>query len=78
LTGCWAWKTLATDKASGWIEATDRTLWFGFTDDIVIRIKAGKPFGSWLDIRSVSRIGRRDVGANAARIRRFIAEMEAP
>jgi len=76
--GALGWNILATDKAAGRIEATDRTLWFGFTDDIVIRIKDGTPSGSRLDIRSVSRVGRSDAGANAARIRRFIAAIEAP
>ncbi len=72
------WRILATDKPSGRIEATDRTLWFGFTDDIVIRIAADSAGTSRLDIRSVSRVGRSDAGTNAARIRRFIGAIEAP
>ena len=72
------WTILATDKPSGRIEATDRTLWFGFTDDIVIRVAVDGAGASRLDIRSVSRVGRSDAGTNAARIRRFIAAIEAP
>lgn len=64
------WKVDATDPSQGRIEATDTTFWFGFTDDIVIRI-VPQGGGSRLDIRSVSRVGLSDVGTNAARIRAF-------
>lgn len=68
------WQIVATVPAEGRIEATDTTFWFGFKDDIVIRIV---PAGdrSLLDIRSVSRVGVSDVGTNAARIRVFLAKM---
>jgi uncharacterized protein (DUF1499 family) len=53
------------------LEATDTTSWFGFVDDIVIRITPlGR--GSRVDIRSVSRVGRSDLGTNARRIRAFL------
>lgn len=64
------WEIVATDPVAGRIEATDTTFWYGFKDDVVIRITA-LPEGSRVDIRSVSRVGRSDVGANAARIRSF-------
>ena len=64
---------VAAEPAEGRIEATATTFWFGFKDDVVIRISADGA-GSHLDIRSKSRIGGSDVGANAARIRRFISE----
>jgi uncharacterized protein (DUF1499 family) len=63
---------IAVEPQQGRIEATATTFWFGFTDDVVIRI-APDGNGSRLDIRSKSRVGRSDVGANAARIRRFIS-----
>ncbi|MFU8815624.1 MAG: DUF1499 domain-containing protein [Pseudomonadales bacterium] len=64
------WEIVAAVPAEGRIEATATTFWFGFKDDVVIRITpAGN--GSRLDIRSKSRVGRSDVGANAARIRAF-------
>jgi len=51
-------------------EATDRTFWFGFADDIVVVItKTGA--GSRIDMRSVSRVGRSDLGTNAKRLRKF-------
>jgi hypothetical protein len=60
----------------GLIEATDRTLILGFTDDIAIRV-AGNDNEARVDIRSQSRYGRHDFGANAARIRRFVRELSA-
>ena len=69
------WEILKPDRQSGRIEATDTTLWFGFKDDIVIRVQGDVAGGSRLDIRSVSRVGRSDAGANAARIRQYLAAL---
>jgi uncharacterized protein (DUF1499 family) len=55
------------DAAAGLVEATDTTFWFGFKDDVVVRIRAAGA-GSIVDARSVSRVGVSDVGANARRI----------
>ena len=65
------WQIVTADKSTGRIEATDTTRWFGFKDDIVVRLT---PWGSGtrVDMRSVSRIGRSDVGTNARRIRRYL------
>ena len=68
------WAIDATDAASGRIEATATTPWFGFQDDIVIRVSPTAT-GSRVDIRSHSRVGRSDLGTNAARIRAFIAKL---
>jgi len=68
------WDVVAEMPAEGVIEATATTPWFGFKDDIVIRIfPAGDR--SLLDIRSVSRVGISDVGTNAKRIRAFLAKI---
>lgn len=69
------WKIQANDAASGHIEATDTTSWFGFKDDIVIRIRP-QANGTRLDIRSESRLGKSDVGKNAARIRAFRNQLD--
>lgn len=69
------WEIVATDPAAGRIEATDTTFWFGFKDDVVIRIEPDGA-GSRLDVRSKSRVGKSDVGANAARIRAFLAVLD--
>jgi uncharacterized protein (DUF1499 family) len=69
------WEIVAAETDEGRIEATDTTLWFGFKDDIVIRIVA-EGEGSRLDIRSMSRVGKSDLGKNAERIRKFIAAVK--
>ena len=58
---------VAVDEAAGTVEATDTTFWFGFKDDVVVRVRAAAD-GSLVDVRSVSRVGVSDLGANAARI----------
>ncbi len=60
----------------GLIEATERTLILGFTDDIAIRI-TGNDNEARVDVRSASRFGQHDFGTNATRIRRFVRELSA-
>jgi uncharacterized protein (DUF1499 family) len=64
------WEIVAEDANSYRIEATARTPFVAFKDDVVIRIQA-KSAETHLDIRSKSRIGRGDMGVNAKRIREF-------
>ena len=66
------WEIVAQNPDEGRIEATVATAWFGFKDDIVVRVRATEG-GSRVDVRSKSRVGRSDVGANATRIRRYLA-----
>jgi uncharacterized protein (DUF1499 family) len=68
------WEIVSTDAATGRLEATATTLWFGFKDDIVVRIRAEGP-GSRVDVRSASRVGDSDIGANAKRIREFLGRL---
>jgi uncharacterized protein (DUF1499 family) len=66
---------LVNVSAETWrIEATDTTTFFGFKDDIAVRLT---PIGSRtvVDVRSVSRIGRGDAGTNARRIRQYLAAL---
>lgn len=71
------WQIVASDPAAGRIEATATTLWFGFKDDVVIRVTAmeGEGAASRIDMRSKSRVGRSDIGANAKRIRAYLASL---
>lgn len=69
------WEIVEADEAEGRIEATATTFWFGFKDDVVIRIRGGND-GSVIDVRSKSRVGLSDVGANAERIRDYLDELE--
>lgn len=68
------WTIVASEPGEGRIEATARTFWFGFYDDVVVRITPDNG-GSIIDVRSKSRVGRSDVGANAARIRDYLEEI---
>jgi uncharacterized protein (DUF1499 family) len=68
------WTIAGTAPAEGRIEATDTTPFFGFKDDVVIRVTAAPP-GSRVDVRSVSRIGRSDLGANSRRIESFLKKL---
>ena len=67
------WDLLEADATAGRIEATDRTFWFGFADDVVIRISDAGGAASRVDVRSQSRVGGGDLGANANRVREFLA-----
>ncbi|MEO1220478.1 MAG: DUF1499 domain-containing protein [Pseudomonadota bacterium] len=51
------------DAENGTVEGVAETFWYGFKDDVVARIGDNE-----IDFRSVSRVGRSDLGANAARI----------
>ncbi len=62
------------ETGTGRIEATDKSLVMGFTDDVVIQVK-GDDAHAVIDVRSVSRYGMHDFGANAARIRALFAEV---
>ena len=64
------------DTAAGMIEATATTFWFGFKDDVVVRIRSTAN-GSIVDVRSVSRVGRSDLGVNAKRIRAILNGIES-
>jgi uncharacterized protein (DUF1499 family) len=69
------WEITVLDESAGRIEAVVTTRWFGFKDDVVIRITPAGA-GSRVDMRSKSRVGRSDVGTNAYRIEEFLARLE--
>jgi uncharacterized protein (DUF1499 family) len=60
----------------GRIEATDRTMIMGYTDDVLVRV-TGDDTHAFIDVRSVSRYGMHDLGANADRIRALFAEVKS-
>jgi hypothetical protein len=70
------WEIVTADKSAGRIEATDTSRWFGFKDDIVVRLT---PWGAGtrIDVRSVSRVGVNDTGTNERRIRRYLNRLQA-
>lgn len=64
------WQVVREDPSAGRIEAVATTFWFGFKDDVVVRITA-EGAASRIDVRSKSRVGRSDLGTNAQRIRAY-------
>jgi len=64
------------NPVEGRLEARQTSFWYGFTDDMVVRI-IESPDGTRVDVRSKSRVGRSDIGQNAKRIRTFLAGLKA-
>lgn len=61
----------------GWvIEAAYTSTWFGFVDDFIVRVRPDGE-GAIIDLRSKSRVGGSDLGANAKRIRTFTKKFAA-
>jgi len=60
----------------GRIEATTRTMIMGYTDDVLVRV-TGDDARAFIDVRSVSRYGMHDLGANAHHIRTLFAEVQS-
>ena len=68
------WDIVEADRELGRIEATDASFWYGFKDDVVVRITlASEGAGTRIDVRSLSRSGRSDVGVNASRVKSYLA-----
>jgi uncharacterized protein (DUF1499 family) len=70
------WEIVEAAKDQGRIEATATTRWFGFKDDVVVRVRPDAD-GSRVDVRSLSRVGRSDIGANARRIRAYFERLRS-
>jgi uncharacterized protein (DUF1499 family) len=66
-----SWSITRRDQQAGEIEAVATSRLFGFQDDIIMRVRPDPGGGSRVDMRSKSRVGQGDLGANAARIRAF-------
>ena len=71
------WTIVTNDPSSGRLEATAETFWFGFKDDVAVRVRPAGPPGRWIvDARSTSRVGLSDLGANAARLTDYLSAVE--
>lgn len=68
-------KAPAGARGIGSIEAVARSPIMGFRDDVVIRISA-QADGSRVDVRSASRFGWHDLGANASRVRALLEDID--
>jgi uncharacterized protein (DUF1499 family) len=71
------WEIVEANADTGRIEAIDTTTFFGFKDDIVVRLTPLET-RTVVDVRSVSRVGRGDAGTNARRIREFLEQLSRP
>jgi len=69
------WDIYLQDRNAGVIEAVDTTTVMGFKDDVVIRLRTNAD-GTLVDLRSVSRVGVGDLGANARRISAFLERLQ--
>lgn len=69
------WDIVLADPEAGLIEATETSFWYGFKDDILIRVRPDEA-GVRIDVRSVSRVGLSDLGVNAKRVRNLLDELE--
>ena len=65
------WRIVTEDPAQGIIDASQSSMFFGFTDDVAIRVTADG-VGSRIDVRSESRQGVSDFGVNAKRVRAYM------
>jgi len=65
----------ASTVRDGIIEAVARTAILGFRDDVVVRVRPTAD-GARIDVRSASRYGRHDLGANAARVRALLEDID--
>ena len=70
------WQILSADRTEAQIEAIATSPVFGFQDEVAIRLTA-KDGQTRIDMRSRSRLGLVDRGANARRIIAFLSELEA-
>lgn len=70
------WRIVVVNPERGHLEAVDRTPVLGFSDDVVVRVRA-EGEETRVDVRSSSRVGKGDLGANAERIREFLADLRA-
>lgn len=68
------WEVVRTDADTHTLEAVATTAVLRFKDDVVIRLR-DDPAGTRVDMRSRSRLGKHDLGANADRIRAYFARL---
>jgi len=69
------WEIAKSDPKAGRIEAVATSFWFGFKDDVVVRVTPTGS-GSRIDVRSKSRVGGSDAGTNARRIRAYFERLK--
>jgi uncharacterized protein (DUF1499 family) len=71
------WNVVSNDREAGRIEAVDTTFWFGFKDDVVIRVRELSAGSARIDVRSKSRVREGDLGTNARRVQALLDRLRA-
>lgn len=69
------WRVVHVDDTGLTVELTETAGFFQFTDDVAVRVLPMDQ-ASQVDVRSRSRVGKGDFGANAARIRRILEAIQ--
>lgn len=69
-------EVVVNDEENHRLEGTYTSQWYGFKDDIAVRIRP-KGEGSEIDVRSTSRVGLSDLGANIERVHSFLERLNA-
>jgi uncharacterized protein (DUF1499 family) len=70
------WEVALVSPAEGRLEATETSRLFRFKDDVVLRVRPTENgAGSIVDMRSISRVGKSDIGVNAKRVKSFLADL---
>jgi uncharacterized protein (DUF1499 family) len=69
-------EVVQADRNAMIVEAVATSFWFGFKDDVIVRIRPTDT-GSRVDVRSISRVGIGDVGVNAKRIMKILDAIKA-
>lgn len=71
------WEITELDAAKKEIQAVVTTRVWGFKDDVMMQIQPAQPSGNWLWIRSASRVGKGDLGANTRHVLDLIQAVDA-
>ncbi|HEX8439009.1 DUF1499 domain-containing protein [Archangium sp.] len=66
------WTVTHVDPRARILEGVAESRVFRFRDDFVVRVRPEEGGGTKVDMRSKSRVGRGDLGANAARMHAFL------
>lgn len=76
IVGLRGWEIVTADVEAGILEATHTSTWWGFKDDVAIRFRESEGNVTQVDMRSISRVGGSDLGANARRVTAFLYDLD--
>ncbi|WP_417482606.1 DUF1499 domain-containing protein [Maricaulis sp.] len=72
------WRVSTASRQAGMFEAGAESLWYGFRDDMVVRVRSDEAGGSLVDVRSLARQPVHDLGRNADRVQEFLVLLDSP